>query len=117
MFSKLPSNLNEFYNSVLSESLVSLKLNTYLDNFDKETFNADGVDRSLEFNTNERVFYFHWFFVHHSELFKSYQILEGAYSKLLYLYLIVYRMAGHHSVKLELDWHSKDDEYKNYKKL
>ena len=46
MFQVLPKSLLEFKNTILIESICSLKLNTYHDNFDTERFNFDGTDKS-----------------------------------------------------------------------
>jgi len=117
VFNKFPENINEFYTELLAASINSLKLNTYLDNFDKERFNLDGKDHSLEFNAQERSFYFNWFFSSHADLFDAYRVLDDEYSRLLYLYLICYRLAGHHSVKIPLDWIQRKAEYSEYIKI
>ncbi|MDB5991207.1 MAG: putative metyltransferase, partial [Herbaspirillum sp.] len=54
MFNILPNTLDEFYTSVLTAAISSLKLNTYFDNFDAGRFNYDGIDHSLEFDIHGR---------------------------------------------------------------
>ena len=46
MFNALPTSGEDFYVSILSASIQALKMNTYFDNFDKQRYNSDGVDRS-----------------------------------------------------------------------
>jgi FkbM family methyltransferase len=114
LFNKLPQNVSEFYTVLLTESINSLKLNTYLDNFDKSRFNSDGEDHSLKFNVQDRAYYFNWLFNFHPHLFDAYQVLEDDHSKVLYLYLICFRLAGHHSVRIPLDWVHKESAYLDF---
>lgn len=58
MFNALPTSGEDFYVSILSASIQALKMNTYFDNFDKQRYNSDGVDRSGVFEVGQRTFYF-----------------------------------------------------------
>jgi FkbM family methyltransferase len=104
MFDELPDSSQSFYNSMLIQSIAALKLNTYLDNFDAWRFNFDGKDHSTEFNAGERAFFFDWFVKNHESLYAAYSLLADHASKRLYLHLIAFRLAGHFSVKLPLDF-------------
>jgi len=117
MFNALPSTSQDFYVSILSASIQALKMNTYFDNFDKQRYNSDGVDRSGVFEVGQRTFYFDWFYRHHGELFRAYTALGNDDSKLLYLFLIGFRLAGHHSVKIPVDFLFKPQEYAAYQAL
>jgi hypothetical protein len=46
MFNNLPTNSDEFYATILTESINALKVNTFFDNFDRDRFNFDGKDHS-----------------------------------------------------------------------
>jgi len=114
MFETLPNNESEFYQLLLAQAITALKMNTFLDNFDEERFNFDGVDRSKIFDVNERVFYFDWFYRAHAELFKAYSLFSDERSKNLFLHLVLYRMAGHHSVRIPVDFDERGEEFKHY---
>ena len=114
MFNELPKNSDEFYAMVLTESINALKINTYFDNFDRDRFNFDGKDHSRDFKARERATYFDWFFNNRVELFNAYYILGDHYSRNLYLHLIAFRLAGHHSVKLPLEWNTETSKYKEF---
>ena len=115
MFDELPTTAQDFYNQLLIKSIAALKLNTFLDNFDEKRFNFDGIDHSKTFNPAERAFYFDWFVKNYENLFSAYSLLGDESSKRLYLYLIAYRLAGHFSVKLPVDYLSRPEEFEDYK--
>lgn len=117
MFVSLPSSVLEFYASVLGTSLTCLKLNSFQDNFDHARYNIDGRDHSGEFNTKAHIFYFDWFFRNHQRLYDAYQLLGNEDSKRLYLCLIAYRLAGHHSVRIPVGFQLNSPEYEHYKRL
>jgi FkbM family methyltransferase len=117
MINTLPTSRQNFYSSILALAIHGLKTNTYLDNFDAQRFNLDGKDHSMEFDTNSRIFYFDWFFKHHTALFDAYQMLSDTASQRLYLYLLAYRLAGHHSIKLPLQFVAKKAEWDEYRAL
>lgn len=119
MFQSLPTTQDDFYQSILTHTLFSLKVNTFFDNFDKRRFNTDGKDYSKDFNVSNHVFYFDWFFKNYSHLFSAYEALQDGTSKRLYLYLIAYRLAGHLCIKIPVDFIGKTaerDEYDNAEK-
>ena len=111
MFGELPASAQLFYNSMLLESITALKVNTFLDNFDAQRFNFDGVDRSKEFTGGQSAFFFDWFVKNYESLFSAYSLLASESSKRLYLHLIAFRLAGHFSVRLPVDFVSKDKEF------
>jgi len=117
MFVELPDSSASFYNSILIHSIAALKLNTFLDNFDAARFNIDGVDHSKEFNAAERAYYFDWFLKNHASLHAAYSLLGNEASRRLYLYLIAFRLAGHFSVRLPVDFAGKHREFDEYKAL
>jgi hypothetical protein len=49
MFEKLPSSVEEFHHSILTDLMIALKVNNFTDNFDARRFNLDGADHSREF--------------------------------------------------------------------
>ena len=106
MFDHLPRAPQEFYNSVLLESLTALRFNVLLDNYDKEANDAlhNGADRSTFFNTSLHAFYLDWFFRSREKLFEAYSQLGEDASKRLFLHIIAYRIGGHLSVRLPLDF-------------
>jgi FkbM family methyltransferase len=115
MFSELPTSSQAFYNLILVQSIGALKLNTFFDNFDAARFNFDGADRSKDFKADERAFFFDWFVKNYESLFSAYALLNNDASRRLYLYLIAYRLAGHFSVKLPVDFAGKDKEFEEYR--
>jgi FkbM family methyltransferase len=115
MFSEAPSTAQAFYNMVLVQSIAALKLNTFLDNFDAERFNFDGVDHSKTFNVEESAFFFDWFLKHHDSLYSAYCALGNEKSKRLYLYLVAFRLAGHFSVRLPVDFVDRAAEYEQFR--
>jgi FkbM family methyltransferase len=114
MFEALPDSQDSFYQSILSNAIGALRLNTHFDNFDEGRFNNDGKDHSKEFNLAEHTFFFDWFFRNVGSLFQAYSWLADDDSKRLYLHLIVYRLAGHLSVKIPVDFRDQE-RYLEYK--
>ena len=117
MFTALPISSQDFYIAILSKSIQALKFNTFHDNFDKRRYNSDGVDRSGIFDIGSRVFYFDWFYRNNTKLFEAYNPLGNEDSKLLFLFLICYRLAGHHSVKIPADYLFKNEERLAYQAI
>jgi FkbM family methyltransferase len=115
MFSELPGTAQLLYNSMLVESIAALKINTFLDNFDEARFNFDGVDRSKEFTAPQSAFYFDWFVRNYESIFSAYSLLGNDASKRLYLHLIAFRLAGHFSVRLPVDFATKGEKYDAYR--
>jgi FkbM family methyltransferase len=116
MFSMLPDSALKLKDSILSESINCLKINTFFDNFDAERFNFDGADRSKTFNTQERVYWLSWFYENYERLFEAFDILRGDRSRRLFLNIIAYRIAGHHSVKINTRFDETSDEFAAYSK-
>src|ERR1700730_9954654 len=117
MFTELPDSAQSFYNMILVQSIAALKLNTFLDNYDAERFNLDGVDHSKTFRADESAFFFDWFLKNYESLFAAYSLLNNEDSKRLYLHLISFRLAGHFSVRLPVDFAGKADEFAAYKAI
>jgi FkbM family methyltransferase len=115
MFTELPDSAQSFYNLILVQSIAALKLNTFLDNYDAERYNLDGVDHSKDFKAAESAYFFDWFLKHYESLFAAYSQLNDDASKRLYLYLIAFRLAGHFSVRLPVDFANKAEEFAAYK--
>lgn len=95
--------------------LSSLKFNNFSDNFDAERFNFDGQGRSRGFDLNARIFFFSWFFARREKLFEAYSSLFSEQSKLLYICLIVYRLAGHLAFKIPVDFLSRPKELEAFR--
>lgn len=117
MFTNLPNTFKSFYDSILIYSIASLRLNTHLDNFDADRFNFDGIDHSREFNSGIHAFYFDWFMKDAVNLFSAYSLLNNESSKRMYLYLIAFRLGGHLSVKLPVQFIDKSSEFDEYKAI
>ena len=117
MFDELPRSAQDFYKSMLVQSIAALKVNRFLDNFDAARFNFDGVDRSKEFNAESSAFYFDWFLRNFESVFSAYSQLNNDLSKYLYLHLIAFRLAGHFSVKLPVAFANKAAELKEFEAL
>jgi len=115
MFTELPDSAQSFYNLILVQSIAALKLNTFLDNYDAERYNLDGVDHSKDFKAAESAYFFDWFLKHYESLFAAYSQLADDSSKRLYLYLIAFRLAGHFSVRLPVEFAAKAEEFAAYK--
>ncbi len=117
MFDQQPDTAQDFYNGVLIQSVAALKLNTFLDNFDADRFNTDGIDHSTQFNAGERAFYFDWFFKNSASLYSAYSLLGDAAAKRLYLHLMGFRLAGHFCVKLPVDFAGKPKELEDFRAI
>jgi FkbM family methyltransferase len=114
MFENIPHSSDEFRAQMLTECVYALKMQTYLDNHDSERFDYDGVDRSRVFHPEHCAFWFSWFNDNFREIFKALQLLEDERSKKLYLQIIAYRLAGHHSVKIDVGFDERGEEWMNY---
>lgn len=101
MFETLPTSPAEFRAAVLFESIKALKVNLYKDNYDAARFNLDGVDKSRLFSVDERVYWFCWFQDNFEGLFRGFQLLKTDRSKTRFLSLLAFRLAGHHSMRVD----------------
>ena len=117
MFNKVPVSAGDMYSMILSASIRALKLNTFMDNFDADRFNIDGKDHSEEFNSASNAFYFDWLFKNYKKLYAAFESLGNDDSKILYLYLTAYRLAGHFSVKIPVNFSNDSDEYLKFKDI
>jgi FkbM family methyltransferase len=117
MFENLPISMPELKRVVLSESINSLKMNTFFDNFDAERFNVEGVDNSKFFNTSASINWITWFFENTQNIFNAFSLLKSDSSKRLFLNLIAFRIAGHHSVKIETQFNENSGAFEEYKKI
>ena len=104
MFDQLPNSSQELYSFMLRECALALKMNMFLDNYDSDRYDFDGVDKSKIFDEIQSANYYTWFFQNRDRIFEAYKLFVDEYSKRLYLTLIAYRMTGHHSVRIPLDF-------------
>lgn len=88
----LKTILREFY--ILAHSAVP-------NNYDAQRFSHDGIDRSEEFNLLEHVDYFHFFINNYEAFFTTYQHLKDELSQLIFTRLILFRLLGHHHVRIK----------------
>jgi FkbM family methyltransferase len=114
MFTSLPKSADGLYRQMLTECFQALKLNTFLDNYDAQRFGFDGIDRSLIFETDYHVSQFKWFTENYSKIFEVMKIFGNEDSKRIYLYVIAYKMAGFHSVRIPVDFNENSIEYNEY---
>jgi FkbM family methyltransferase len=117
MFPVLPTTPTEFKRGILSESINSLKLNTFFDNYDAERFSFDDVDRSKSFNTEKRVYWLSWFFDNYESLYSAFSLFKTERSKRLFLNLLAFRIAGHHSVRISTCFDENSPSFKNYQSI
>ena len=104
MYETLPHTIDQFLDQVMVSTLAAIKVNRYDDNYDAARALIDGSDGSGIFEAGRHAFFFCWFFEHIPQLFEAYSMLEDDSSKRLYLHLISYRMGGHLSVRLPVDF-------------
>ena len=114
MFETIPADEEQFLCIVLGQSIRSIKLNNFIDNWDAQRFGLDGIDRSKIFDLQQSVENFIWFMCRYKELFNALNTLENRDSKLLFLYLIAFKISGHLSVKLPVKLEKYDEEYRNF---
>jgi FkbM family methyltransferase len=106
---------SKFKARVLSEAITALKINTFLDNYDHVTFDPlFSRDLSNFFDIEERVRYFDWFYEHFDALFRSLSLLSNQSSRELFHRLICFRLAGHHSIRINADFSSRTAELESY---
>lgn len=65
---------------------------------------------------SQHAYYWNWYFHHVHHCYEAYKLLEDEASQRLYLYLIAYRLTGHLSIKIPVDFDNGED-YKVYKDL
>jgi FkbM family methyltransferase len=107
----------ELRRDMLVSCISALKLHTFVDNYDYERFSADGRDRSKVFNAIDRVYWLDWFFQYYEEIYECMRVLHDEHSQRLYLTLIAYRLAGHHSVRIPVEFSESGPEWEVYRNL
>jgi len=70
-------------------------------NYDADRFSYDGVDRSKELQIGLHSFYMDWFITHGAEIYKTFLCLGDQESRVLYIDLLRYRLAGHMHVVIK----------------
>jgi FkbM family methyltransferase len=98
---------------MLSECALALKMNLYLDNYDAERYDYDGVDKSKIFDEKKSAYQFDWFVRSYERIYQTYKLFQDEYSQRLYLILIAYRIAGHHSVRIPLEFSLQDQSWQD----
>jgi FkbM family methyltransferase len=116
MFANFPDTESSFFLSIASEVIKALDENEFNDNFDARRFNFDGKDLSKDWRHQDYIFFFDWLVENTIKLFEVFSALEDKRSKELFLYLLVYRMGSHFTVKLPLKFREGDSE-NDYLKL
>lgn len=92
-------------------------MNTFFDNYDARRFSFDGIDRSKIFNTGERVYWLSWFIDNYESLFSAFSLFKTERSKRLFLNLITFRIAGHHSVRIATCFDENSPSFENYQSI
>jgi FkbM family methyltransferase len=115
MFTDLPQSSNDLYQQVLRECLIALKFNTFLDNYDSERFENVSNNNSMLFDANTYANQFRWFHNNYEKIYDAYKILGDEYSKKMYLYILAYRLAGFHSVRIPVEFNENSEKYIKYK--
>jgi FkbM family methyltransferase len=108
MYEELPKTIDQFLEQVTANTLAAIKINRFIDNYDPVRTLIDGSDGSGVFESGRHAFFFRWFFENIFKLFEAYNIFEDDSSKRLYLYLISFRMGGHLSVRLPVEFSADD---------
>jgi FkbM family methyltransferase len=114
MFNALPKTISDFKNSVMWETLAAIKTNTLFDNYDPVRAYIDGSDNSRVFNASAHAYWMEWFLSNYAQLYAAYSVFIDEYSRRLFLHLLAYRMGGHLSVRLPVEFDTSSDEYKRY---
>ena len=117
MYSEIPENESDFHGIILQETLYAIKANRFLDNFDYYRFgleNEANLDKS--FFPNVAATWLDWYFINKTNLFLAFQALQDEYSKRLYLSLISYKIGGHLSVKIPVEFSETDQDIIEFRK-
>lgn len=109
-FAKIPSSEDEFRRLILAVSMASMKINTFSDNYDWDRFGRTPDSKSTEFAVSERVMWLEWFFEHCTSIYQAMTHLADDKSKSLMMNLLAYRIAGHLSIKIDVDFSSKNSQ-------
>ncbi len=73
------------------------------DNYDAVRFSADGVDRSRHFDAGAHAAYMQFFVAHHEAFFEAWRALKDAPSQNLFLRVILFRLLGHHHMRVHAE--------------
>jgi FkbM family methyltransferase len=114
MFNILPKTVLDFKNSVMWETLGAIKTNTLFDNYDPVRAYIDKSDNSCVFHASAHAYWIEWFLSNYAQLYAAYSVFFDEYSKRLFLHLLAYRMGGHLSVRLPVEFDTKSSEYGQY---
>lgn len=107
--------LNDWYSSLLTNALYSLRNNSILDNFDVRRFGAAAGREASEFRAGDRGFYFHWFFENAANLFKARSLLSDQKSIELFDALVKYRLVGHTAARIPVEFSlAEEEDYLSY---
>lgn len=89
-----------FLSSILGEFYARMHT-TAPDNYDPVRFSSDGVDRSRIFSTKMHANYMHLFAREHHAFHATWLLLGDTASRELFARLILYRLLGHHHMKIQ----------------
>ena len=111
MYNQLPDTFTCFHESILWESIAALKLNRWENNFDHHRFKSKkGINLELTFFPKTSAQYLDWYFTNNAKLYSAYETLSDSYSKRLYLHLLSYKIGGHLSVRIPVEFSESDKE-------
>lgn len=106
-------NITTFHTNFLSKVLSGIKLNRYVENFDHVRFPEDSGKRPSVFESTTAAQNLHWYFQNIESVFNAYSNLTNEKSRELYLEVLAYRIGGHLSFKIPVDF-SEDDKNQDW---
>ena len=107
----LPKDKNDLKMQICSYAMVALKTKMYFDNYDIERF---GPEKARYFDGLKSTKNLLWFLDNLESIFKVLQIFSSEYSKKLYLSLLIYRIVGHLSEKICVQFDETSEDFSNY---
>jgi FkbM family methyltransferase len=111
-------DLQKFHTSLLRTVVSSLKMNTFVDNFDSERYSNTAGTGPQIFDAASSEQNLTWYFKNISKIYSAYCKLTDPESRKLYFDVLCYRIVGHLSFKIPVSFsNSKDDaNWMNYRK-
>ena len=111
---QIPKDPQSFCQYVLSRALCNIKNHHFEDNFDGIRFQFDSPKLADDFQEERRAVYFRWFFTNAQYLFVAMQQLEDLTSQSLFIELILYRLCGHLSSRIHVEFDREGEAYEQF---
>jgi FkbM family methyltransferase len=108
-----------FYEFIVRYAITCIRENDFADNIDEERNIISIVvrDLSLTYLANQLASNYVWLGRSYGQLFEAFRTLEDLQSRLLFVSLLIYRLAGHSSFQIPVAFRNRQTDLASYRQI